>query len=555
MTSDRHYPGEPVFPDLAMIGRIETEVERNGRIECETRYYLCSLALCALTFARAVRAHWGVENRLHWVLDVIFREDLARFRTGHGPQNMAIIRHTALNLLARAKPTTSLKNRRETGRVERQLPGNASSDRPHDVQAIRAMGRADSSGHLPAPRSPRLNSRPKRTHREEPVPMSQSGLTTEARRRLAVERHQRSAVPALYRPHFAMPARTGTTVQGPDLELPLPRGGTRQASGRLRGHHHRRDRGHRRARRCRRDQRLRQPLRPSCGNLLCLERAGTAKEFSCIYHGWTYDLAGQLTGVAFEHGVKRQGGMPPEFRKDEHRLRRLRTAGLGGLVFGTFSDAAPDLESYLGPDVTRGLLRVMNRTPVLLGRSTQVMPNNWKLYFENVKDTYHASILHLFLTTFRINRLSMPGGIYIDRAGGNHYSYAKLDYAAEDADYKAAALRADSEFQLQDRSVVESVDEYGDGVSVQILTVFPGMVLQQVRNTIAVRVIRPRGVDKAELEWIHLGFDTDDEAMTERRLRQGNLIGAAGYISMEDGCVGGFVQRALQFNDDGARGW
>ncbi|MGH7093183.1 MAG: hypothetical protein ACREFB_06590, partial [Stellaceae bacterium] len=48
----------------------------------------------------------------------------------------------------------------------------------------------------------------------------------------------------------------------------------------------------------------------------------------------------------------------------------------------------------------------------------------------------------------------------------------------------------------------------------------------------------------------HLGFASDDEAMRERRLRQGNLIGAAGYISMEDGCVGGFVQRALQYNDD-----
>ena len=113
MTSDRHYPGEPVFPHLAMIGRIETEVERNGKIEHETRYYLCSLALCALAFARVVRAHWGVENHLHWVLDVIFREDLARFRTGDGPQNMAIIRHTTLNLLSRAKPTTSLKNRRK----------------------------------------------------------------------------------------------------------------------------------------------------------------------------------------------------------------------------------------------------------------------------------------------------------------------------------------------------------------------------------------------------------------------------------------------------------
>lgn len=288
------------------------------------------------------------------------------------------------------------------------------------------------------------------------------------------------------------------------------------------------------------------------GNLLCLERQGNTKEFSCIYHGWIYNLMGQLTGVAFEHGVQRKGGMPPEFNKEEHTLRRLRVAELGGLVFGTFSDTVPALETWLGEDVVRGLKRVMNRTPHVLGRNIQVLPNNWKLYFENVKDTYHASILHLFLTTFRINRLSMPGGIFINRDGGNHYSYAKLDYAAEDADYKEAHLRSDSEFRLHDASVVESVDEYGDAVSVQILTIMPGMVLQQVRNTIAVRVIRPRGVDKTELEWIHLGFDTDDEAMTERRLRQGNLIGPAGYIAMEDGCIGGFVQRALQYNDDGA---
>jgi len=99
--------------------------------------------------------------------------------------------------------------------------------------------------------------------------------------------------------------------------------------------------------------------------------------------------------------------------------------------------------------------------------------------------------------------------------------------------------------------VIEAFDEYGDQVSVQILTVFPNLVLQQVRNTIAVRVIRPRAVDRTELDWVHLGFDDDDAAMTERRLRQGNLIGAAGYIALEDGCVGGFVQRALQYNDEG----
>src|SRR5712691_496411 len=129
------------------------------------------------------------------------------------------------------------------------------------------------------------------------------------------------------------------------------------------------------------------------GNLLCLSEKGHGNEITCIYHDWSYDLAGNLTGVAFEKGVKRQGGMPPEFRKEEHHLRRLKVAELGGLVFGSFDPSVPDLETYLGPVVTGGLKRVMNRPAHIIGRSTQVLPNNWKLYFENTKDTYHASIL------------------------------------------------------------------------------------------------------------------------------------------------------------------
>jgi predicted transposase YbfD/YdcC len=113
MTSDRRYPGEPRFPDLAMIGRVETEIERDGNIQRETRYYVSSASLGAAMFGRVVRGHWGIENRLHWVLDVVFREDLARLRSGNAPANMAIVRHTALNLLSGAKPTTSFKNRRK----------------------------------------------------------------------------------------------------------------------------------------------------------------------------------------------------------------------------------------------------------------------------------------------------------------------------------------------------------------------------------------------------------------------------------------------------------
>jgi predicted transposase YbfD/YdcC len=111
--SKRRYPGEFRFPGLAAIGMVASETERNGTVEREKRYYLCSTRLDVDSFARVVRGHWGIENRLHWVLDVVFRDDLARLHSGHGPANMAVIRHTALNLLTQAKPTISLKNRRK----------------------------------------------------------------------------------------------------------------------------------------------------------------------------------------------------------------------------------------------------------------------------------------------------------------------------------------------------------------------------------------------------------------------------------------------------------
>ncbi len=111
--SDRRYPHEVAFPGLAMIAMVDAETERDGKTSRERRYYLSSAKLDAKTFAKAVRAHWGIENHLHWVLDVVFHDDLARLRTRHGPQNMAIVKHFAINLVHTAKPITSLKNRRK----------------------------------------------------------------------------------------------------------------------------------------------------------------------------------------------------------------------------------------------------------------------------------------------------------------------------------------------------------------------------------------------------------------------------------------------------------
>ena len=114
LNSDHRFPGEPRFPGLKAIARVEAEVERDGKTTHERRYYLCSMPLDAALFARAVRCHWHIENRLHWVLDVVFHEDLSRLRSGSGPQNMATVRHMSMNLLRGAHDKHSLKVRRKS---------------------------------------------------------------------------------------------------------------------------------------------------------------------------------------------------------------------------------------------------------------------------------------------------------------------------------------------------------------------------------------------------------------------------------------------------------
>jgi anthranilate 1,2-dioxygenase large subunit len=88
--------------------------------------------------------------------------------------------------------------------------------------------------------------------------------------------------------------------------------------------------------------------------------------------------------------------------------------------------------------------------------------------------------------------------------------------------------------------------ELGDAVTNSIQTIFPTLVVQQILNALAVRQIVPRGVERTELLWTVLGFEDDDEELLNIRLRANNLVGPAGFISMEDGCVGGFVQRAAR---------
>jgi predicted transposase YbfD/YdcC len=102
------------WPGLQALGRVEAERRIGQEQTKEVRYYLLSRTMSATTFAEAVRSHWGIENAVHWVLDVTFGEDHSRMRAGHAAENMAVLRHLVRNLLEReqSQPGRSLKGKR-----------------------------------------------------------------------------------------------------------------------------------------------------------------------------------------------------------------------------------------------------------------------------------------------------------------------------------------------------------------------------------------------------------------------------------------------------------
>jgi anthranilate 1,2-dioxygenase large subunit/terephthalate 1,2-dioxygenase oxygenase component alpha subunit len=285
------------------------------------------------------------------------------------------------------------------------------------------------------------------------------------------------------------------------------------------------------------------------GALICLEDGGNAREFHCVYHAWRYDLRGNLRSVAFQRGVNGKGGMPADFRMSEHGPRKLRTTVLFGIVFGTLSDATPDIETFVGPEVVDRLrTAAFGRKLEVIGRFTEVLPNNWKLYAENVRDTYHASLLHLFFATFKLNRLSQGGGTQINDTGSCHVSTTLAP--DQEVDHAYDGMRSvDDDFRLNDPSLLDAVDEHGDRVRQQIISVFPTFVMQRTQNVMAIRHFLPRGPDRTDLHWIFLGYADDSPELRTRRLRQLNLSGPAGYVSMEDGCIGGFVERGAAAAD------
>ena len=101
------------WPGLKGLVIVESCREISGKIERETRYYITSMSMTAVHLGHVIRSHWAIENSLHWVMDMMFRDDECRVRTDHAPANFATIKHMAINLLRRPPGKQSLRGRRK----------------------------------------------------------------------------------------------------------------------------------------------------------------------------------------------------------------------------------------------------------------------------------------------------------------------------------------------------------------------------------------------------------------------------------------------------------
>jgi salicylate 5-hydroxylase large subunit len=291
------------------------------------------------------------------------------------------------------------------------------------------------------------------------------------------------------------------------------------------------------------------------GVQFCQKNFGRTRDFVCPYHQWNYDLTGKLVGLPFRRGVKRngavQGGMPADFKLEEHGLTRLKVAVRGGVIFASFDHAVPAFEEYLGAEVLGYFDRVFNgRGLRVLGYSRQRIPGNWKLMQENIKDPYHPGLLHTWFVTFGLWRADQESRMVMDAAGRHACMVSRRNSGGKGEVTQGVASFKD-QMKLNDERVLDVVPEaFWNGPTVVMTTVFPSLIIQQQVNSVSTRHIVPHGPGAFDFVWTHFGFEDDTEEMTRRRLRQANLFGPAGYVSADDGEVIEMAQAAMARNAD-----
>jgi salicylate 5-hydroxylase large subunit len=287
------------------------------------------------------------------------------------------------------------------------------------------------------------------------------------------------------------------------------------------------------------------------GMQFCRERHGNKKEFVCPYHQWSYTLKGDLQGVPFRRGVKQDGkvngGMPADFQTSDHGLNKLKVATRGGVVFASFDHEIESLEDFLGPVILGYFDRLFDgRKLKILGYNRQRIPGNWKLMQENIKDPYHPGLLHTWFVTFGLWRADNKSELKMD---DRHRHAAMISTRGQSgkSDQVTQVSSFKESMELNDPRFLDIVPEpWWGGPTAVMMTLFPSVILQQQVNSVSTRHIQPSGHGHFYFVWTHFGFENDTEEMTQRRLRQANLFGPAGFVSADDGEVIEFSQQGFE---------
>ncbi|MCO5066874.1 MAG: Rieske 2Fe-2S domain-containing protein [Rhizobiaceae bacterium] len=286
------------------------------------------------------------------------------------------------------------------------------------------------------------------------------------------------------------------------------------------------------------------------GVRICQERFGSVESFTCPYHQWNYALDGALQGVPFRRGIKGEGGMPRDFDPKANGLRKLKVECVNGAIWASFSHDMPSFREYVGETIWGRYSRVFSGKKLrIIGYNRQLVPSNWKLMLENVKDPYHAALLHVFFATFGLYRPDQKNALEMDESGAHACLTAIMppkDAAPADGNAVATSLPGfDAGLQLADSRLIEGVRELTGTETVSVMSLFPSVILLQQLNSMQARQIVPRSVDKFELIYTHFGFEDDDEEMQARRVRHANLFGPAGFVSADDGEVLQMTQEGI----------
>src|SRR6266481_1873826 len=152
-----------------------------------------------------------------------------------------------------------------------------------------------------------------------------------------------------------------------------------------------------------------------------------------------YGLDGRLTAIPFRRGISGKGGLEASFEMGAHGLRPLQVGNVNGALFGTLAQDAEPLEDYLGPPILAQLQRLLDRPVTVLGYNRQRIRGNWKLYAENARDNYHASLLHEFLVTFGLDRSTQIGGVKMDARHRHNLTWAEADSDTDEFAHQAYA--------------------------------------------------------------------------------------------------------------------